>query len=137
MWRSTGSHPLHLLSHKLVEFKQSRASFIPYLAEIAPKQGLLINPTTAAALGVQDGDDVIVESHNAITGETRSVRTTARLHATLRPDTVSMAHHYGLKVSAVNEGQGASPNDLYFGGEGYVQCTQDASFHVMVRVSKA
>jgi len=137
MWRSEESHPLHLLSHKQVEFKQSRASFVPYLAELSPRQGLLINPYTAAELGIYDGDDVVVESHNAMTGETRRVRTQAVLHSTIRPDTVSMSHHYGLSVSPTNEGQGPSPNELFFSGEGYIQCTQDASFHVMVRVTKA
>jgi anaerobic selenocysteine-containing dehydrogenase len=137
MWGSIPTHPLCLLSHKQIEFKQSRASFVPYLAEIAPSQGLLMNPQTAGDLGIADGDEIFVESHNAMTDETRQVRTRAVLHASIRPDTVSMSHHYGLNVTPTNQGQGPSPNELYFSGEGYIQCTQDASFHVMVRVTKA
>ncbi len=136
MWDSAVTHPLHLLTHKQVEFKQSRASFVPYLDELSPRQGLLMNPQTAGYLGIADGDEIFVESHNAMTDETRQVRTHAMLHATIRPDTVSMSHHYGLSSTPTNEGQGPSPNDLYFTGEGYIQCTQDASFHVMVRVTK-
>jgi anaerobic selenocysteine-containing dehydrogenase len=110
---------------------------VPYLGEISPRQGLLINPQTARGLGLGDGDEVYVESHNALTGETRQVKTRAVLHGTIRPDTVAMSHHYGLNVTPTNEGQGPSPNELFFAGEGYIQCTQDASFHVMVRVTKA
>ncbi len=137
MWASPSTYPLHLLSHKQVEFKQSRASFVPYLAEISPRQGLMINTQMASSLSISDGDEIFVESHNALTGETRRVKTRAVLHATIRPDTVSMSHHYGLSITPTNEGQGPSPNELFFAGEGYIQCTQDASFHVMVKVTKA
>lgn len=137
MWGSAGTHPLHLLSHKQVEFKQSRASFVPILAELSPRQGLIMNAARATEMELADGDEVIVESHNAMTQETRRVKTRLVLRQTIRPDTVSMSHHYGINVTPTNRGQGPSPNELYFAGEGYIQCTQDASFHVMVRVYKA
>lgn len=138
MWGSIAAgYDLCLLSHKQVEFKQSRASFVPMLAELSNSQGLMINPETAKKLGLVDGDEIWVESHNAVTKETRQLKTRAVLRNVIRPDTVSLSHHYGLSISAANSGQGPSPNNLYFGGEGYVQCTQDASFHVMVKVTKA
>ena len=137
MWKSSDKgYKLHLLSHKQVEFKQSRASFVPVLAELAPEQLLLINPTAAKAAGIAEGDAITITSHHAVTGETRSLKTKAHLFAGLRPDTVSLSHHYGLTSHPTTKGQGGSPNTLFFGDEGYVQCTNDASFHVMVKVTK-
>lgn len=137
MWGSESKgYNLCLLSHKQVIFKQSRASFVPMLAELAPEQGLLINPKTAAGLGIADGDAITVTSHNAVTEETRSVTTKAVFYEALRPDVVSMSHHYGLTTHPATTGQGPTPNLLYFAGEGYIQCTNDASFHVMVKVAK-
>lgn len=141
-WRNPtmeGSPPeydLYLISPKKIEFKQSRASFIPLLAELAPEQGLGINPRTAEARGIKDGEEVWVESHNALTGETRKVRVKARYTEAIRPDTVAMPHHYGLWTHPWAKGQGPSPNELFFSGEGYVTNTQDQSFQVKVRVYK-
>jgi anaerobic selenocysteine-containing dehydrogenase len=134
---SPGGYDLYLITHKQVEFKQSRASFVPMLAELSPSQGLVINPRTAKARGIRDGDEVYVESHNAITGETRYVKTRARYYNSIRPDTVSLSHHYGLKAHGNSGEQGPTPNSLFFSSEGYVQCTQDCTFHVKVRVFKA
>jgi len=137
MWTSTKKgYNLHLLSHKKVEFKQSRASFVPVLAEIAPKQQLLMNPTTATTLGLKEGTSVWVESHHALTNETRKIKTEVTLFDGIRPDTVSLSHHYGLTSHPSATGQGPSPNNLFYGDEGYIQCTNDASFQVMVKVTK-
>jgi anaerobic selenocysteine-containing dehydrogenase len=142
-WRKPtmdGSPPeydLALISYKLIEFKQSRASFIPLLAELAPEQRLEINPKTARARGIKDGDMVWVESHNAVTGETRKVQVRARYTEGIRPDTVGMPHHYGLWTHPWAKGQGPTANSLYFTGEGYVSNTADQSFQVKVRVTKA
>ena len=142
-WRKPtmeGSPPeydLTLISYKLIEFKQSRSSQIPLLAELAPRQWLEINPKTARAKGINDGDEVWVESHNAVTGETRRVRVVARYRESIRPDTVGMPHHYGeVARHPWTRGQGPTPNALFFTGEGYVANTADQSFHVKVRVYK-
>ncbi|MEE9600335.1 MAG: molybdopterin dinucleotide binding domain-containing protein, partial [Thermoplasmata archaeon] len=131
-------YDLYLISYKLISQKQSRTSFIPLLAELAPHpEGRLdINPITAAARGISDGDEVRVESHNAVTGETRSLKVKAVLTESIRLDTVGMPAHFGLWTHPWNEGQGPNPNTLYFTGEGYVTNTADQSYHVKVRVSK-
>jgi anaerobic selenocysteine-containing dehydrogenase len=136
MEASPPSYDLYLISYKLVEHKQSRTSFVPLLAELAGQQRLDINPQTARARGIGDGDEVWVESQNAVTGETRRLKVRARLTETIRPDTVGMPHHFGLWTHPWNRGQGPTPNALYFTGEGYVTNTADQSFHVKVRVSK-
>ena len=134
---SPAEYDLYLTSHKMIEYKQSRSTFIPILNELAPQQHLEINPVTAKALGIDDGDDINVESHNAISGETRTEKTKARYLATIRPDTVAMPHHYGFFANKINKDNGPSANTLFYSGEGYVSTDASQAFHVKVKVSKA
>ena len=55
----------------------------------------------------------------------------------IRPDVVGMPHHFGTWAHPVAAGLGPTPNELYFTDAGYVGQTGGASFHVMVKVSKA
>lgn len=138
MESSPSEYNLHLITYKLIEFKQSRGSQIPLLAELAPRQRLDINPKTARQAGVDDGDEVQVESHNAVTGETRRVTVRANFTEAIRPDTVGMPHHYGeIARHPWTKDQGPTANTLMFTGQGYVTNTADQSFHVKVRVTKA
>jgi anaerobic selenocysteine-containing dehydrogenase len=138
MWSSPPQYDLTLISYKKIEFKQSRASQIPLLAELAPEQRLAINPAAARARGIQDGDQVWVESHNAITGETRKVQVKVGVTEAIRPDVVGLPHHYGEGAKHPwTKGHGPTPNIIFFTGEGYVTNTADNSFHVRVRVYKA
>ncbi len=134
---SPAEYDLYLISYKLMEHKQARTSFVPLLAELSGGQRLEINPATADAKGISEGDEVVVESHNAVTGETRSLTTRARLTEVIRPDTVGMPHHFGLWTHPWSRGQGPSPNQIFFTGEGYVTNTADQSFHVKVKVARA
>ena len=135
---SPPEYDLFLISYKLLEFKQSRTPFA-LVRELAPKQIIDINPETAKAKGIKDGDDVWVESHNAVTGETRKVKVTARCRELIRPDTVAMPHHYGEQAQHpwTKKEHGPTPNALFFTGEGYVTNTADQTFHVKVRIYKA
>ncbi|MHC4534789.1 MAG: molybdopterin dinucleotide binding domain-containing protein [Planctomycetota bacterium] len=135
---SPKEYDLFLISYKLLDFKQSRTPFA-LVRELAPKQIIDINPETAKAKGIEDGDDVWVESHNAVTGETRKVKVTARCRELIRPDTVAMPHHYGEQAQHpwTKKEHGPTPNALFFTGEGYVTNTADQTFHVKVRVYKA
>jgi anaerobic selenocysteine-containing dehydrogenase len=135
MEKSPSKYDLTLISYKLIEFKQARAAQIPLLAELAPEQRLEINPKTAKARKIKDGDMVWVESHNAVTGEKRKVKTQARLSEGIRPDTVGMPHHYSRGSEPFTKGPNS--NILFFTGEGYVSNSADQSFHVKVRVTKA
>jgi anaerobic selenocysteine-containing dehydrogenase len=133
---SPAEYEFYLLSYHQIEHKQSRTSFIPILAELAPGAHLDINPEAAARLGISEGDSVTVESHNAVTGETRRLTTTATMLDSIRPDTVAMPHHFGMWTHPQNEAQGPSANEIYFTGEGYLANTGDQSFHVKVKVTK-
>jgi anaerobic selenocysteine-containing dehydrogenase len=137
MDESPSEYDLYLISYKMIEFKQARTP-IPMTQELAPQQLVEINPETARASGIGDGDEVWVESHNAVTAETRRVKATARHRENIRPDTVAMPHHYGnIARHPWTENQGPTPNTLFFTGEGYVSNTADQSFHVKVRVYRA
>ncbi|MBI4307618.1 MAG: molybdopterin-dependent oxidoreductase [Chloroflexi bacterium] len=137
MWSSPPQYDLTLISYKKIEFKQSRTP-IPLMAELAPEQRLAINPTAARARGIRDGDTVWVESHNAVTGETRKVQVKVDLTEAIRPDVVGLPHHYGEGIRHPwTKGHGPTPNTLFFTGEGYVTNTADNTFHVRVRVYKA
>lgn len=138
MWKSPPEYDLTLISYKKIEFKQSRGSQMPLLAELAPEQRLSINSKTARARGIRDGDEVWVESQNAVTGEKRRISVKVELTESIRPDVVGMPHHYGQVARHPSaEGQGPTPNSLFYAGEGYVTNTADNSFHVRVRVYKA
>lgn len=125
-----------LISYKLVEHKQTRTAMVPLLAELSGRQRLEMNPSAARRLGLVEGDTVTVESHNALTGETRSLVTELRLTEGMRPDVVGMPHHFGMWTHPVSKDSGPSPNQLYFTEEGYFGQTADASFHVKVKVTK-
>ena len=109
---------------------------IPLLKELSGTQRIEMNPSPARRLGLEDGDTVTVESHNALTGETRSIVTVLALTEGMRPDVVGMPHHFGMWAHPVSAGSGPTPNQLYFSEEGYMGQTADASFHVKVRVTK-
>ncbi len=136
MEASPADYEFYLISYHEIEHKQSRTSFIPLLAELAPGARLDINPVSAKRLAIGNGDVVTVESHNAITGETRRLTTEAVYCESIRPDTVAMPHHFGMWTHPQNEGQGASANEIYFTGEGYMANTADQAFHVKVKITK-
>ena len=133
---SPPDYDLTLISSKRIELKQSRSTSLPLLKELVPKQKLFINTATAGAKGISDNDQVYVESHNALTGETRRVQTVAQLVEFVRPDTVVLSHHFGQWVHPVARDSGPTPNSLFFAGDGYTTNTADQSFHVNVRVWK-
>ncbi len=134
--QSPPEYDLTLISYHLVVHKQTRTSMIPLLTELSGKQRLDMNPETAKRLGIEEGDEVIVESQNAVTGETRQLRTVVALSSGFRPDTVGMPHHFGGWTPDANKGLGPSPNEIFYTGEGYMACTADQSYHVKVRVLK-
>lgn len=136
MDESPDEYEFTLISYKLIEHKQARTSMIPLLTELSGGQRLEMNPVAAKRLGLDEGDTVTVESHNARTGETRSLTTVLCLTEGIRPDTVGMPHHFGMWTHPVNRDTGPSPNELYFTDEGYFGQTADASFHVKVKVTK-
>ncbi len=137
MESSPAEYDLYLISYHMIEHKQSRTGMVPLLNELAPHQRVDMCPRTARRIGVAEGDEVWVESHNAVTAETRRVKTVVALTEGIRPDTVAMPHHYGLWSVPESSDRGPTPNAIYPTGEGYMANTADQSFHVKVRVYPA
>jgi len=81
---------LTLITGRLLEHYQSGAQTrrVPELNDAKPHARAELHPTTAASLGVADGD--LVELGNS----RGSVRATALVTATIRPDTVFLPFHF-------------------------------------------
>ena len=143
MEKSPSEHSFYLITPKMIEYKQTRSSWIPVMADMAHYQGEPDNPTVGQvavinrkvgkSLGIKDGDEIYVESINPLTGERRSVKAKATLAEYVRPDCVLMFYHLGEWAGTKKE---PSPNSLMFASEGFVAMTQDSSFQVKVKIYK-
>jgi len=133
---SPPEYNLTMITYKQIEHKQARTSFVPLLAELSPRARVDLNPETAKRLGIEDGDNVIVKSHHALTGETREISTVAAVTETIRPEVAGMPHHFGLWTHPVSADQGSGQNEILYTGEGYMANTADQAFHVRVSVTK-
>ncbi|MEE8419617.1 MAG: molybdopterin dinucleotide binding domain-containing protein, partial [Dehalococcoidales bacterium] len=123
-------------SHKKVEFKQSRTTFNALLNELEPEQLVEMNAGEAEVRGIHEDDWVWVESHNAVTGEKKRIKAKIKLMEGIRPDTVTMSHHYGFWVHPTAKEGGPTPNAIFPAGEGYITNTADQSYQVRVKVTK-
>ncbi|MBI4518814.1 MAG: molybdopterin-dependent oxidoreductase [Deltaproteobacteria bacterium] len=97
--------PYHLVTYKLPFHTQSATAENPYLAGIQRDNPVLINPDTAAALGVTTGGRVVIESaRGAITAR-------VRVSPGIRPDTLALSHHFGHRAySRAAAGRGVNGN---------------------------
>ncbi|MFQ6034195.1 MAG: molybdopterin dinucleotide binding domain-containing protein, partial [Candidatus Bipolaricaulia bacterium] len=139
MFASPPEYDLILCSFKKIEHKQSRSANNAILNAMDPASYVRMHPETARAKGIRDGDEVWVESRNALTDETRRVKGRAELTQGVMPGVMAIAHHHGNWSHPITKGrdQGVSPNVLFPSGPGYVTLTGDQAFQVMVKVSKA
>jgi anaerobic selenocysteine-containing dehydrogenase len=127
---SPQEYDLYMMDHKRIELKQTRSLELPLLAELAPENPLVMNAAEARRRGLEDGDEVLVESHHPVTGDTRQVRTVLRTSNGIRPDTVSLTHH----AARVDQ---PTVNSLYFYGDGMWDISSGWFSHVKVKVSRA
>ena len=136
---SPSDYDLYLISHKNVWHKQSRTAHNVLLNLLDPGSPAVMNVQTASAKGISDGDEVWVESHNALAGTTRKVKAKAKVIEGIAPGVVSIAHHHGQFSHPISKArdQGVSPNSIFFSGDGYVDMTGNQSFVGKVKVTKA
>lgn len=136
--KSPEEYDLTLLSFKKIEKMQSRSANNTLLNEIDPQTFARINPETAEERGLEDGDMVTVTSHNALTGETRSIEAPVLLMDGIRPGVVSMPHGNGSWTKPVAKllDEGPLPNNLIPAGPGYEPWTGDQAYQVKVKVEK-
>ncbi len=137
MLASPAEYDMYLISHKKVEYKQSRTTFNALLNELEPEQLVEMNAGEAEARGIHEDDWVWVESHNAVNGEKKRIKAKVKLMEGIRPDTVTMSHHYGFWVHPGAKEGGPTPNVIFPVGEGYITNTADQSYQVRVKVTRA
>ena len=102
-WQPSAEYPLYFINWKEANHTHSRTQNNPWLLEIKPFGPLVIHPDTAKKYGVQDGDDVWVEStYGRVKG---TVKATKRMH----PEVVGMQWGWGHTAMGKNaKGRGAA-----------------------------
>lgn len=137
MWDSPDEYDLTAFTGHQIEHKQSRTDHNKLLNEIAPAARIRMNTKTAAERGIEDGDPVIVESHNAMTGETHRLEGHAMVLEGVKRDTVGIpASHGGSKNPESDRlDEGAHANKVFLNGPGYINIDAGQSFHVKVKVA--
>jgi sulfite dehydrogenase (quinone) subunit SoeA len=125
------NYDLYLVDFKRIEHKQTRTPGSHVLLdELMPDNPLLLNPETARERGLEDGDDVIIESLDPVSGETRRIQSFLRTTEALRPDSAAITHH-------VSKPDQPSANALLPYGDGFWDMGGSWYSHVKVRVWKA
>ncbi|MBI2300192.1 MAG: molybdopterin-dependent oxidoreductase [Armatimonadetes bacterium] len=88
-WQPDAEFPLYLINWKEASHTHTRSQNNAWLREIKPSNPLVIHPDTASRLGIENGDEVWVESRH---GKTRAVaKVTRRIH----PAVVGAQHGFG------------------------------------------
>jgi len=102
-WQPSAEYPLYLINWKEATHTHSRTQNNPWLLELKGSNPLMINPKTAARIGIKSGDTVWVESPH---GRVRaSVKTSRRIH----PEVVGLQHGFGHSaLGRLAKGRGTS-----------------------------
>jgi anaerobic selenocysteine-containing dehydrogenase len=139
MWDSIEEgYELSMISAHPMEHKQSRSSNNELLNEIHPRSHVRMNATDAAERGIEDGDEVVVTSHNAQTGDTYQIEGVAMVLEGLKPGVIDVPAHHGQFKDPVSEAldEGPNVNSAFPNGPGYIAFDNGQSFHVMTKVEK-
>ena len=101
---------LAMITHKVVQHTKSRTIADPWLAALAPENGILINPTDVKRLGLHEGQQVKVVSatnldgeYNLGNGRKHPMIGTVKPTQTLRPGVVSFALGFGHWATGSND----------------------------------
>jgi len=101
-WQPTPEYPLFLINWKEASQTHSRTQNNAFLAELKATDGLRINPTAAAKLGIQNGNLVWVESPYG------KVKMKAELTEGIHPEVVGTQHGWGhWAMGRIAKGRGA------------------------------
>jgi len=106
-WQPSQEFPLYLINWKEANHTHSRTQNNPWLLEIKPYGPLVIHPDTANKYGVNDGDEVWVESPH---GKAKAkVKASVRMH----PEVVGLQHGWGHTALGRNaKGRGTPDSAL-------------------------
>jgi sulfite dehydrogenase (quinone) subunit SoeA len=127
---SPAEYDLYLMDFKKIEHKHSRTILNPLLDELISDNPAIMNTRTAHSKGLSDGDEVWVESHNPVSGETRRVKTRLTTRESIRPDSVGLTHH-------VHDPDEPNVNAILYSGDGFWDIGGSWYSHAKVRVYRA
>ena len=101
-------YPFHLLIYRKPWSRMTQSQNDPVFAEFYPENAVIINTDKAAEMGIDDGDEVYVES------EAGRIRLKARLTRGIRPDCLAVDHGFGhwSKELTIAYGKGGNDGDL-------------------------
>ena len=110
-------YPLYLNTYKLMTHAEGRGANVPWLQEIHGvhlqhngtrwDSWVELNPRTARRLGIEDGDEVWVESVNG------RIKTRVRINPGNPPDVAAMPFEQGhTSYGRWAKGRGANPNEI-------------------------
>ena len=106
-WQPSEEYPLFLINWKEANHTHTRTQNNPWLLEIKPDNPLIIHPATARRYGVDDDDEVIVESRYGRV--TARVKVSPRMH----PEVVGLQHGFGHTALGRNaKGRGTADGRL-------------------------
>jgi anaerobic selenocysteine-containing dehydrogenase len=137
MWDSPDEYDLTAFTGHQIEHKQQRTANNKLLNELAPAARVRMNTEMAAERGIEDGDPVVVESHDAMTGETHRLEGHAMVLEGVMKGTVCIPASHGASKDPETDllDEGTNPNKIFPSGPGYVVIDTGQSYHVRVKVA--
>jgi thiosulfate reductase / polysulfide reductase chain A len=93
-----GRHPAHTFA---------KTQNTPVLVEVYPENELWLNADVAAALGIADGDRVLLENQDGVTDGPIKVKATQRI----RRDAVFLAHGWGQRSELLSNANAVGASD--------------------------
>ncbi|MEF8824995.1 MAG: molybdopterin-dependent oxidoreductase [Halapricum sp.] len=136
MFESPEEYDLTLFSWHQVEQKQSRTANNKLLNEITPASRIRLNPEDADRIGVENGDQVVLETHDAQNDESFQVEGVVMIQDGVKPGTVGVPAHHGSwkdpETDALDEGPNI--NSAIPSGPGYIGFDNGQAFQVRAKV---
>ena len=95
-WQPDDNYPLYLINWKEASHTHTRTQNNSWLLEIKGYNPIIMNPATAAKYGIEDGDEIWLESpHGKVKGK---VKLTERIH----PEVIGAQHGFGHEALGKN-----------------------------------
>ena len=129
--RPTAEYALYLVAWKQTEHTHTRTFNNAWLMEMKPDNPLWINPATARRIGVEDGDEVWIESPVA------KAKSIVHLTEGIHPEVVGLHHGYGhWALGEIAKGKGTNDGQ-FLPGKAEKICGQAVTKEIGVKVYKA
>jgi thiosulfate reductase/polysulfide reductase chain A len=123
---------LRLVLGRKAFFTHANSTSNPWLFDFAPENRLWLAPSSAASIGVSDGDWVDVSSSAG------NVQLRARVTQEIRPDCIFMLHGYGKRSPWLKRAYNRGGSDAAILESAWDQASGNAAMHeTFVKVAKA